>query len=96
MISSKQRAKLKSIISTEQAICNVGKDGLSELCVKSIEQALDARELIKINVLQNCELSSRQVADMLIEKLNCEIVDVLGRKIVVYKFNKEKKTHILG
>ena len=44
----------------------------------------------RVNVLQNCELSSRQVADMLIEKINCEIVDVLGRKIVVYKFNKEQ------
>ena len=63
MLNSKQRAMLKKYIAQEPAICYVGKEGLSDTCLASIQQALTAREVIKISVLQNCESTAREVAD---------------------------------
>ena len=91
MITSKDRATLKSIVSTENPIAQVGKDGLSKNCIEGINQALTKREVVKINVLQNCDLTPREVADFLQEVLSCEVVGVIGRKIILYKFNKDNK-----
>lgn len=95
MITSKERAKLKSITSLESAICIIGKDGLSDNCVESIKDAVKAREVVKINVLNTCELDAKTLANMLVEKIACEVVGVIGKKIIVYKFNKRNKTHAL-
>ena len=95
MLSSKQRAQLKSIVSTEKSIYQVGKEGLSQNCKTGIMQALEAREVIKINVLQNSELSPREVAENLSSQFDCEIVDVIGNKVILYKFNKNSKKHCL-
>lgn len=96
MISSKDRAYLKRIISTESPIYQVGKDGLSQTNIEGINQALTARELIKINILQNCDMSAKEVAVNLQEVLDCEIVGVIGRKVIIYKFNAKNKTHVLN
>ena len=95
MISSKERALLKRLIATQQPVYQVGKDGLSETNVEGIKQALTARELIKINILQNCDLPAKDVANELSEILKCEVVRVIGRKVILYKLNPKNKTHIL-
>lgn len=95
MISSKQRAKLKSLVSTEKSVYQVGKEGLSQNCKEGILQALEAREVIKVNILQSCELSPREVAENLAKQFDCEVVDVIGKKIILYKFNKDNKKHCL-
>lgn len=95
MISSKDRATLKSIVSTENAVAQVGKEGLTKNCIEGIEQALIKREVVKISVLQNCDLTPREVADNLQDILSCEVVGVIGRKIILYKFNKDNKKHCL-
>ena len=95
MISSKDRAYLKSIMANEDTIANIGKEGLSESCLKGINDALAAREVIKVQVLQNNTLPTRQVATEIEKRLGAEIVLVVGRKIILYKYNKEKKTHVL-
>ena len=59
-------------------------------------QALTARELIKINVLQNCDFSAREIANQLEKEIGCEVVAVIGRKVIVYKFNPQNKTHVLN
>ena len=96
MISSKDRAYLKRIISVESPVYQVGKDGLSQTNIEGINQVLTARELIKINILQNCDMSAKEVANSLQQTLNCEVVGVIGRKVIVYKFNPKNKTHILN
>ena len=95
MLSSKDRATLKSIIATQQPVFQVGKDGLSQTNIEGINQALTARELIKINILQNCDLTAKEVAVSLEEQLNCETVAVIGRKVILYKLNPKNKKHIL-
>ena len=96
MISSKDRAYLKRVISVESPVYQVGKDGLNQTNIDGINQALTARELIKINILQNCDMSAKEVANVLQETLDCEIVGVIGRKVIIYKFNPKNKTHVLN
>ena len=94
MLTSKQRAKLKSIISNEQPVVQVGKEGLSENSLDGISKVLKARELIKISVLQNCDSDAKTLAYEISEKLNCEVVAVIGKKIVLYKYNPKNKQHV--
>jgi RNA-binding protein len=94
MLNSKQRALLKKYIAQEPAICYVGKEGLSDSCLGSIQQALTAREVIKISVLQNCEKTAREVADEIEEKLKADVVAVTGKKIVIYKYSAFAKKHV--
>lgn len=90
MLTSKQRAYLRGLASTFDDVCQIGKDGLSDACVASIKQVLHARELIKIKVLPNCELSAREVADSLQEKIDAEVVGVVGYKVMLYKQSDKK------
>ncbi|MBQ3047631.1 MAG: YhbY family RNA-binding protein [Clostridia bacterium] len=94
-MTSKDRAYLKRIIACQQPVCQIGKDALSAACLEGISQALTAREVIKINVLQNCDESAKDLANQIAEKLGCDVVGVIGRKIIVYKFNPKNKTHAL-
>ena len=96
MLTSKDRAYLKKIASTEQSVYQIGKDAISEAVIGGISEALIARELIKINVLQNCDNGVKEIAEELSVKLNCEIVTTLGRKIILYKFNPKNKKHVLA
>ena len=94
-MTSKERAKLKSLAMKEQPILSVGKSGVTpELCT-SCEEALAKRELIKLSVLKNCEDDPKIVARMLSERTRSELVQVSGRKIFLYKQNKEKPVIIL-
>ena len=95
MITSKNRAMLKRIIASQSAVYQIGKDGLNEQNLKGILEALNAREVIKINVLQNCDELPKELANNICEKLSCELVGVIGRKIIVYKLNPKNKNHVL-
>lgn len=95
MLTSKERAYLRGVASTQEAVCFVGKDGLSDMCLASISDALRAREIVKISVLQNCDCDTKSVASEICEKLECECVGVVGRKIIAYKLNPKNKNHIL-
>ena len=96
MLTSKDRAYLKRVISSQAPVYQVGKDGLNEKNIEGILQALTARELIKINILQNCDYSAREIADQLEGQLGCEVVAVIGRKVIIYKLNPKNKTHVLN
>lgn len=95
MITSKERAELKRIISTENAVYQIGKDGLNPANIQGLKDCLLARELIKINILQNCDCDISQIANDLAEQLKCEVVGKIGRKVILYKFNPKKTTHVL-
>ena len=90
MLTSKQRAKLRGIASIQEDVAIIGKDGLTNPVISSIREVITARELIKIKVLQMCELTPREVADKLEEFLNAEVVGVVGSKVILYKRSDKK------
>lgn len=95
MITSKQRAYLKGLAMTMDPILQLGKGGLTPENTASVDEALAARELIKINVLQNCLEDSRQIAETLAERTRSQVVQVIGRKIVLYREGKDDKKKIV-
>ena len=94
-MTSKQRAYLKSLAMTMDPILQLGKGGLTPENTASVDEALAARELIKINVLQNCLEDSRQMAETLAERTRSQVVQVIGRKIVLYREGKDDKKKIV-
>lgn len=94
-MTSKQRAYLKSLAMKMDPIIQIGKSSLTPELTKAVEEALTARELIKISVLQNCSDDPRSLADMLAERTHSQVVQVIGKKIVLYREGKEDKKKIL-
>ena len=85
MLTSKQRAGLRSMANTMETILYVGKEGITDATVKEAYDALEARELIKCAVQQNCELTAREALDELCERLHAEPVQCIGRRFVMYR-----------
>ena len=95
MLSSKQRSKLKSLAANLSPIGQVGKEGIGENMLKSFSECLEKRELIKINILENCDGDPQEIGRALAEQLNAECVIVIGRKAVLYrKSNRKDVEHI--
>ena len=90
MLTSKQRAKLRGIASRYDTIFQVGKGGISDTLIRQTEDALKKRELIKMRVLDNCEFSSREAAQILAEKTGSEVVQVIGSRFVLFKRNPKE------
>ena len=94
-MTSKERAFLKGIAMTEDPVVSIGKDGLTPENTQAAEEALAARELIKISVQKSCMEDLRELAQMLADRTKSEVVQVIGRKIVLYRLSNDKrKTHI--
>jgi len=90
-MTSKQRAYLKGLAMKMDPIFQVGKNSLTPELVEAIREAIDARELIKISVLKNCMDDPNEIASIVSERTRSEVVQVIGKKIVLYKESKEKK-----
>ena len=84
-MTSKQRAYLKSLAMKMDPIMQIGKATVTPELTNSVEQALEARELIKINVLKNCVADPTDIAALLAERTRAEVVQVIGKKIVLYR-----------
>lgn len=84
-MTSKERAKLKSIASNMETIFQIGKNPIGDTLIKQVRDALKAREMIKLRVLESCELTPREAAETLAETVNCEVVQVIGSRIVLFK-----------
>ncbi len=95
MITSKQRAYLRSLASTMPAIMQVGKGGLTDNMRKTFSDALKARELIKLHVLENSGEDPREMLHALARELGAEAVAVTGRKIVLYRPSDEHPVIVL-
>lgn len=91
MLTSKQRAYLRGLATSENAIMQIGKGGISDNLVKTVSDALEARELIKLSVLENSEYTARECADALAEATGADVVGVIGRKIVLYRESENHK-----
>lgn len=94
-ITSKQRAQLRSLAMNEDTIIQVGKGGITESLVSSVNDALKARELIKGKVLENSMLTAREACDALAEECKAEPVQVIGTKFVLYKRNEKEPKIVL-
>lgn len=89
MITSKQRAYLRSIAQNLQPIFQVGKNGVNENQIEQIKNALEAREIIKITMLDTTPADKHSIADKIAEKTGAEIVQVIGKKLTIYKRSEE-------
>ena len=90
-MTSKQRAYLKSLASNLNPIFQVGKSSLTPELTEAIGEAFNTRELIKIAVLKNCFDDPRELAEMVAGRTQSEVVQVIGKKIVLYRENKDNK-----
>ena len=90
MLTSKQRANLRSMANTMDTILYIGKDGITEAVVQQVQEALTARELIKLKVLETSFMSAREASEALCEALEAEPVQCIGSKLVIYKANPKK------
>ena len=90
-MNTKQRAFLKSIAMTTDPVFQIGKSSLTPELTDAVGEALDKRELVKISVLQNCMDDPKEMAQILADRTHSEVVQVIGKKIVLYKQAKEEK-----
>lgn len=90
-MTSKQRAYLKKLANTCEPIFQVGKSSVTPELIEAISDALEARELIKLSVLKNCADDPNEIAQVIAERSRCEVVQVIGKKIILYKESKNKK-----
>lgn len=92
MITSKQRAYLRGLANDLSPIMQIGKGGLTENMLKTFSDALEARELIKLTVLENSGENPKQLLQVLAAQLGAEPVAATGRKIVLYRASTKKPT----
>lgn len=95
MLTGKQKRYLRSLAHHLNPIFQVGKGGVNENMIKQISDALEARELMKVSVLQNCDVDKKTVASELAEGTGAEVVQIIGNIIVLYKESKENKEIVL-
>lgn len=91
MLTGKQRSYLKGQAHNLDPLFQLGKSGLSENFLRQVEEALETRELIKIKILQNCDLDPTETANEIVEELGAEFVQSIGSKFVIYKESKKNK-----
>lgn len=90
-MTSKQRAYLKGLAMNLEPVFQVGKSSLTPEFTESISECFNKRELLKISVLKNCMDDPREIAEMLAERTRSEVVQVIGKKIILYKESKDNK-----
>ena len=91
MITSKQRAYLRGLSNNYDTIFQVGKGGITENMTEQIGNALEARELIKLRVLDNSEYGAREAAEIIAEKVGADVVRVVGSRFVLYRESEKHK-----
>ena len=90
-MTSKQRAYLKSLAMKLDPVFNVGKSSITPEFTEAVSEVLETRELIKISVLKNCLDEPKEIAEVLAERTRSQVVQVIGKKIVLYKESRDHK-----
>ena len=91
MLTSKQRAYLRGLAQPLDTIFQVGKGGVSEEMCEQISNALEARELIKLRVLENCDYNAREASEIIAEKTGADAVQCIGTRFVLYRESEKHK-----
>jgi len=92
MINTKQRAVLKSHAQKMQSSFQVGKNGVIPSLTEAIDSYLEVHEMVKLSVLDNCDLDPKDAAEQLAGRTRAQVVQVIGKKIVLFREPKEKKS----
>lgn len=92
MLNSRQRAQLRAMANDMETILQIGKSGITDNTIKQVADALEARELIKLRILETCPTSVRETADEVAERTSCDVVQVIGTRFILYKESKNNKT----
>lgn len=91
MLNSRQRAQLRGLANSLETIFQIGKGGVTENTVKQVDDALEARELIKLRTLETSPVSSRGAAELIAEKTGSDVVQVIGSRFVLYRESLNNK-----
>ena len=91
MLTSKQRAQLRALANPIDTIMQVGKGGVTENLITTVSDALEARDLIKLRVLENSDYTPREAADTLAEATGADVVAVIGTRFVLYRESEKHK-----
>ena len=91
MLTSKQRANLRAMAAPMDTIFQVGKGGVNDNMCEQISNALEARELIKLRVLDNCDLNAKEAAEIISGETNSDVVQVIGTRFVLYRESVDHK-----
>lgn len=91
MLTSKQRAQLRGLANSYDTILQIGKGGIGEQVIKQVDDALTARELIKLRVLETSPVTSREAADEIARLTNSDVVQVIGTRFILYRESKDNK-----
>ncbi len=95
MLTSKQRAYLRSLSTELDTIFQIGKGGISEETCSQISNALEARELIKARVLDNSGYTAKEASSEISEAIGCDVVSCVGSKFILYRESEKKKRIVL-
>lgn len=95
MITSKQRAELRSAANGLEPTVQIGQGGLTENVILQVEMNLASKELVKIDCMKNSDVEPKAVATAFAEALKADVVSVIGRKVTLYKFSSKAKKHYL-
>lgn len=90
MITTKQRAYLRGLGNALEPVMQIGKEGVSENVLTGVEQLLQARELVKFKVLNNCDSDAKTLANEMAPLLNAEVVQCIGNVFILYKKSTKK------
>lgn len=96
MLTSKQRAILRGIANQYETIFQIGHGGISEQVIKQADDALAAREMIKMRVLESAPVSSREAADTIAQAVNADVVQVVGSRFILYRPDSKEPKLLTG
>lgn len=95
MLNSRQRAQLRGLANRMETIFQVGKAGIGDQLKKQVDEALEARELIKLRCLEYSPVTSREAANEIAEAVGADVVQVIGTRFVLYRESKDNKQIVL-
>lgn len=95
MLNSRQRAQLRSLANQMETIFQVGKSGVGDMIKKQVDEALEARELIKLRCLESSPETPREAAEEIAAAVGADVVQVIGSRFVLYRESKENKKIVL-
>ena len=91
MLTSRQRAGLQKMAAMQDTIFQVGKGGITDNMCEQISNALEARELIKLRVLDNCDYNAKEAAELIADEVGADVVQVIGSRFVLYRESVDNK-----
>ncbi len=92
MLNSRQRAQLRGLANGIETIFQIGKGGINEQLNRQVDEALEARELIKLRTLETSPVSSREAADTVAAQVGADVVQVIGSRFILYRESRDNKT----